>query len=216
MIRPTIEHFRLTTTNLSAMVGWYARLFGMVPNQQSATPAAARSDSGLVAAWGSNHHAKSRIAILTLQPGGGEHPPSVPLPRHITFECATLDELLTAYVRLKGLGIEPTLAVQRDASTAFCYNDPDHNNVELTVDYSGDATGGTDTPGWIPESAEASLGTAVDPEQLLTGRAAGMSVAELHRRLGRGVSSARSGAPERSVGAPCPCGSAMADVPVRR
>jgi catechol 2,3-dioxygenase-like lactoylglutathione lyase family enzyme len=187
MIRPSVDHFRLTTANLPAMVGWYARLFGMVPTHPPATPGTARSDSGLIAAWGSNHQAKPRIAILSLSGQTVERQPRVPQPpRHITFECATLDDLLAAYVRLKGLGIEPTLGVHRGVSTALYYNDPDHNSVELTVDHSTGPARMTDTRSWSAESVARSMGAAVDPEQLLAARVAGMSIDEVHHRAHAG------------------------------
>jgi hypothetical protein len=48
--------------------------------------------------------------------------------------CATLDDLRGAHERLKTLGIEPILTMERGASTTFVYEDPDRNFVELKLD----------------------------------------------------------------------------------
>jgi catechol 2,3-dioxygenase len=50
----------------------------------------------------------------------------------------TVDDILATYARLKGLGIEPVLTAHHRSSTAFYYEDPDRNSVELTVDNFGD------------------------------------------------------------------------------
>lgn len=168
MIRSTVRHFRLTTTNLSAMVGWYARVFGMAPTHSSPPPAGAQATSRLVAAWSSNDLVNPRITILSLS-GQTVGPPPLhrPPPQHVPFECATLDDLLAAYVRLKGLGIEPVLTAHHGAGAAFYYEDPDQNVVELKLDILG--------------TGASPLGMRVDPEMMIAVCAAGMSVAELHQ-----------------------------------
>jgi catechol-2,3-dioxygenase len=54
--------------------------------------------------------------------------------QHFAFEYETLDELLGTYARLKAEGILPVLCTDAGAQTAFYYEDPDHNSVELNVD----------------------------------------------------------------------------------
>ena len=68
--------------------------------------------------------------------------------QHIIFECSTLDDLLAAYVRLKGLGIEPVHSVHHGAGATFYYEDPDQNVVELTLDLTNSQhSEGERTPG---------------------------------------------------------------------
>jgi catechol 2,3-dioxygenase len=96
--------------------------------------------------------------------------------------CATLDDLLTAYGRLKGFGIEPVLTLDDGRSTAFYYDDPDHNRVELTVGNLVCAKYSSEFAHFSLEPGKKRLGAHVDPEKMIAARAAGMSVGELHRR----------------------------------
>ena len=133
MIHSTLRHYRLTTSNLPAMVDWYARIFGMVPNRRSAMRSGAQTDKGLIAAWGTNSNPNSRLTVLAICRLAVERQQK---HQHITFDCATIDDLKAAYVRLKNQGIEPVHAVYGVGTTAFYYDDPDHNRVELTVNHS--------------------------------------------------------------------------------
>jgi catechol 2,3-dioxygenase-like lactoylglutathione lyase family enzyme len=178
MIRSNVQHFRLTTTNLAAMVGWYARVFGMVPRHSSRAAEEAQTTTRLNAAWSSNDHANPRITILsvsglTAQPRQSRRPQ----PQHVTFECATVDDLLNAYERLKGLGIEPVVTVHHGVGATFYYEDPDHNVVELKLDNLGHAQKSF----CDPRTSLQPSSTHVDPEKMIAARAAGMSVAELHQ-----------------------------------
>ena len=167
MIRSTVQHVRLTTMNLAAMIGWYARVFGMMSSQSSSTPGEAASR--LIAAWSSNDVANPRITLLSVSGLAVESPQSHPQqPQNVRFECATLDDLLGAYLRLRRLGIDPVVAAYNGTSTTFYYEDPDQNVVELTVERSH-------------QSGSQPLRMYVDPEKLLAGRAAGMSDAEVHQ-----------------------------------
>lgn len=174
-VRPTLHHFGMTTANLEAMVDWYTKVLDTEPNHRPGAPAAAHAVSGWRTAWISNDQASHRIAIMAL-PGltndaqrsrhKGLH--------HVAFAYATLDDLLATYARLKELRIEPVRAADHGATTSFYYEDPDRNSIELMVDNLED--------GEQPGAFANSMGTDVDPEQLIAARAAGMSVAELHER----------------------------------
>jgi catechol 2,3-dioxygenase len=181
IVRPTLHHFGLTTANLEAMVDWYAKVLDTEPKHRPGAPLAAHAVSGWRTAWISNDQASHRIAIMAL-PGltddaqrsrhKGLH--------HIALAYATLDDLLATYARLKELRIEPVRAADHGATTSFYYEDPDRNSIELMVD-NFDAG---EQPS--PVFAANSMGTDVDPEQLIAARAAGMSVAELHERASAG------------------------------
>jgi catechol 2,3-dioxygenase len=179
MIRSSLQHVRLATMNLPAMVGWYARIYGMAP-ARSPTPIGTQAASRLTAAWSSNDRANPRITILslsgvTVEPRQSERQHS----KRITFECATLDDLLAAYLRLKRLDIEPLLTLHFGASIAFFYEDPDSNSVELRLQ--------NPVPSHqLHRSGTQPLAKYVDPEKMPAARAVGRSIAELQQH-GSGV-----------------------------
>jgi catechol-2,3-dioxygenase len=182
-IRPTLHHFGLMTANLEAMVGWYAEVLGMAPNHLSSTPLGAQTAPGLRVAWVTNDGANHRIAIMEL-PGLTDDPQRSRHHRlqHVAFELPTIDDLLATHARLKGVGIEPVLTADHGATTAFYYQDPDRNSVELTVDNFGDWEKSSEYMRTSPDFAANPMGSYVDPDEMIAARAAGMSVNELHRR----------------------------------
>jgi catechol 2,3-dioxygenase len=180
---PTLHHFGLTTGNLEAMKDWYAEVLGMTPNHETSAPAATEGLPSMRASWVTNDKANHRIAIMAL-PGLTEDQQRVRHHRvqHVAFELPTIDDLLATYVRLKSLGIEPVLTADHGASTAFYYEDPDRNSVELTVDNFGDWEKSSAYMRTSPQFAANPMGAFVDPEKMLAARAAGMSIEELHQR----------------------------------
>jgi catechol 2,3-dioxygenase len=183
IVHPTLHHFGLTTAKLEAMVDWYAKVLGMTPNHQSSAPTGSQTQPGLRAAWVTNDRANHGIAIMAL-PGLKDDPERSHHHRlqRVPFELPTIDDLLATYARLKGLGIEPVLTADHGASTAFYYDDPDRNSVELTVDNFGDWDKSSEYLRTSPEFAANPMGAYVDPEKMIAARIAGMSVDELHQR----------------------------------
>ncbi|CDZ55014.1 hypothetical protein [Neorhizobium galegae] len=96
----------------------------------------------------------------------------------------TLDELLGTYARLKALGIAPVLAVNEGAQTAFYYEDPDRNSIELNVsnfnafEENWTSIKHTQTS---PDFANRPLG--VDIDQFIAAREADASPWEIHKRV---------------------------------
>jgi catechol 2,3-dioxygenase len=174
IISPTFHHFGVLTARPEEMMDWYAKVLGMKTNFQSAT-------SGI--AFLSNDRAHHRMALISW-PGLTDDPNKRPHPKlqHVAFECATIDDLLNTWERLKGLSIEPVLAADHGMTTAFYYRDPDGNSVELFVDNFGDWDKSTEYMRTSPEFHQNPMGTYVDPEQLMAARKAGASFADLHRR----------------------------------
>jgi catechol-2,3-dioxygenase len=165
------------------MLDWYAKVLGTTPVHRSEKPAGAQTPLGARADWVSNDNANHRIALITV-PGLTEdrersHHRRV---QHVAFEYASIDDLLASYTRLKSHGIEPVLAADTGATTAFYYEDPDRNVVELLADNFGDWGKSTEFMRTAPEFAVRPLGQFVDPDALIAAQAAGMSVAEVHRR----------------------------------
>jgi catechol 2,3-dioxygenase len=183
IIRPTLHHFGLTTANLEEMVDWYTKVLRMVPTHQSSTPMGPHTPSGVRAVWVTNDKANHRIGLIAL-PGLTDDQQRRRHHRlqHVAFELPTIDDLLSTYTRLKGLGIEPVVTADHGATTAFYYEDPDRNSVELSVDNFGDWEKSSEYMRTSPEFAANPMGTYIDPERMIEARAAGMSVDELHKR----------------------------------
>jgi catechol 2,3-dioxygenase len=177
LIRPTFHHFGIVTAHLEEMLDWYAKVLGMTTVQ---------SLHGL--AFLSNDRAHHRLAVISL-PVTREDPDSRPHAKlqHVAFEYATIDDLLTSWERLKGLGIEPVLAADHGATTAFYYHDPDGNCVELFVDNFGDWDASSHYLRTSPDFQRNPMGTYVDPEQIMAAHKAGATFAELHQRAMAGA-----------------------------
>jgi catechol 2,3-dioxygenase len=178
LINPTLHHFGVITTRLDAMIDWYAKVLGMTMNFQSS--------GGL--AFVSNDKAHHRMALISLPSLRDD--PETPLRaklQHVAFEYATIDDLLTSWERLKGLGIEPVLSADHGPTTAFYYQDPDGNSVELFADNFGDWDQSREYLRTSPAFHQNPMGTYVDPEQMLAARKAGATAAELHRRATAGA-----------------------------
>jgi catechol 2,3-dioxygenase len=177
IISPTLHHFGVTTAHLEEMLDWYAKVLGMTTNFQSS--------------WGlafvSNDRAHHRMALISL-PGLRDDSDKRLRAKlqHVAFEYATIDDLLNSWERLKGLGIEPILTADHGPTTAFYYTDPDGNSVELFADNFGDWGKSSEYVRTSPEFHQNSMGTYINPEQLMAARKAGATPAELHRRASAG------------------------------
>jgi catechol 2,3-dioxygenase len=101
---------------------------------------------------------------------------------HVAFEFSSVDDLLAAYTRLKGQGIEPVSTTDTGATTAFYYEDPDRNSVELPADNFGDWRKSTEFMRTSPAFAARPIGSFADPDAMIAARAAGAAVEEVHRR----------------------------------
>ena len=102
--------------------------------------------------------------------------------QHFAFEYGTLDELLVTYARLKAEGILPVLCTDAGAQTAFYYEDPDHNSVELNVDNYGNSWTSGEHLRHSPQFAKNPMGHYVDPDKLLAAREAGATPSQLSER----------------------------------
>jgi catechol 2,3-dioxygenase len=183
IIRPTLHHYGLTVSDTEAMLDWYGKVLGTFPVHQSAKPAGAQTPLGARADWISNDKANHRIALITV-PGLIEDTERSRHRRlqHVAFEYASVDVLLASYSRLKKLGIEPVLAADTGATTAFYYLDPERNVVELLVDNFGDWDKSSEFMRSSPDFAARPLGKFVDPDAMIAARAAGLLAEEVHRR----------------------------------
>ena len=110
MIRPTLDHYGLTTANLETMTKWYETVLGMAVVFETSSPLGKNVPITLSAAWVTNDAANHRIGFiaipeLTKKPQRSNHARL----QHIAYEYNSLDELLQTYVRLKQAGITPLL-----------------------------------------------------------------------------------------------------------
>jgi catechol 2,3-dioxygenase len=97
--------------------------------------------------------------------------------QHVAFECETFDDLLGTYAHLKNLGILPLWAADHGLGTAFYYEDPDQNVVELNVNNYGNKWTATEHLKTAPPRL-----AQVDPDKMIAARQAGASPWELHER----------------------------------
>jgi catechol-2,3-dioxygenase len=183
VIHPTLHHFGVETRHLEQLVDWYGKVVGMVTVGSTAPGWGSAVGMPAAASFVSNDRAHHRMAIFEVpqlqeDTDKGAH---VKL-QHVAFEYPTLDNLLTSYVRIKSLGIEPVLTMDHGPTIAFYYQDPDRNSVELFADTFGDWDQSRQFTQSSPEFHRNPMGTPVDADQLVAARQAGMSSAELHQR----------------------------------
>jgi len=134
-VHPKLQHYALGTANIDAMIDWYRKVLGMTINYRSVMPAGAPFSA---AAFVSNDEVHHRLVFFEI-PGLGVNPdkPRHNRLQHVAYEHETLDDLLGTYVRLKGLGILPVMAVDEGVGTAFYYADPDRNIAALRQQTGG-------------------------------------------------------------------------------
>jgi len=174
IIHPKLQHYALGTANLDAMIDWYRKVLGMTINYRSAMPVGAPFSA---TAFVSNDEVHHRLVFFEMPGLGSDSGQRV---QHVAYEYETLDDLLGTYVRLKGMGILPVMAVDEGMQTAFYYADPDRNTVELNVNIYGNDWTATEHM-----KAQSSLGDRrmfVDPDKMIEAREARASPWEVHER----------------------------------
>lgn len=179
IVHPKLQHFGLATANLDPMIDWYRKVLGMTINHRTALPPGARNAPFSGFAFVSNDEMDHRIVFFEM-PGVAVDPDKRRHTglQHVAFECATLDDLLGTYVRLKGLGILPVWAADHGVGTSIYYEDPDQNIVEINVNNYGNTWTATE----FMRSSPAALPAQVDPDKMIAARKAGSSPWELHER----------------------------------
>jgi len=184
IVHPRLQHIGMTTPNIDAMVKWYRTAVGMDLVHRTGSAANTGKDApALKAAWVTNDEQNHRLAFVEL-PGLIVDPERSHHQRlqHFAFEYGTLDELLGTYARLKAEGVLPVLCTDAGAQTAFYYEDPDHNSVELNVDNYGNSWTSGEHLRHSPQFAKNPMGHYVDPDKLLAAREAGATPSQLSER----------------------------------
>lgn len=162
MARPKLHHGNLKTTRLYEMVDWYGKVLGAEVVHQFPG-----------GAWLTNDGANHRIVMLSSpQMSDDLEKPVHTEMHHSAFEYGSVDDLLTAYARLKAEGIEPHAAFNHSMTTSFYYADPDGNSVELEYDHLGDWQESTEWTRTSPQMAANPIGVPVDPGAMIAARRA--------------------------------------------
>lgn len=186
ILHPKLQHVGLLTGDLQRLFQWYQTVLGMRLVSASPNPTAAPEGSpaaAIRAAFLSNDEISHRLAVIEV-PGLIRDPQRSHHLRiqHIAFEVNSLDDLLGTYVRLKRGGIVPVFSVDEGPQTAFYYEDPDGNSVELNVNNYTDRWAALDHMQTSEAFARKPLGMDLDPDKLVTAREAGASPWEIHLR----------------------------------
>ena len=169
---PVLHHVNLKTTRVQEMIDWYATVVGLTTIFQFPG-----------GAWLTNDTANHRLALLASSKMSDDPDKIVHTGiHHLAFEYATIDDLLTTYIRLKALGIMPHMCLDHGMTLSFYYVDPDGNSVELQVDNFGDWAQSQEWMRTSPDFAADPIGKFVDPDQIVAARKAGASFADIHRR----------------------------------
>lgn len=188
IVHPRLHHLGLTTGNTDLMAEWYRAVLGMtiVHQTASAVPGQVGGPS-IKSTWMTNDEANHRIALVEL-PGLEADPERSRHRRvqHFAFEYQTLSDLLGTYVRLKALGIVPVLCTDAGLQTAFYYQDPDGNIVEINVDNFGNPLTSSEYIKTSPDFAANPMGTYVDPDRMVAAYEDGASAWDLHVRAHAG------------------------------
>ena len=165
------------------MTEWYRKVLGMTINHRSKIPAIARltrqGPPFSAFAFVSNDEMDHRIVFFEIPKAviDPDKPRHTGL-QHVAFECATLDDLLGTYVRLKNLGIQPLWAADHGVGTSIYCEDPDRNVVEIYVNNFGSPWTATE----YLRSGRAGIPAQIDLDKLVAARKAGASPWELHER----------------------------------
>lgn len=109
---------------------------------------------------------------------------------HVSFAYETLDELLTAYVQRRKLGIKPSWCVNHGPTTSIYYADPDGNEVETQVDNFCTAQEATEFMN-SASFVENPMGVDFVPEDLIRRLESGESDTELKKRPNIGPRTSR-------------------------
>src|SRR6202035_659203 len=183
-IHPAFQHLGVTTENLDGLIDWYQTVLGMWVVTRTDNPAGAHDGPGsLRVAWLTNDEVNHRMGIIEM-PGLSADPDRARHHRlqHVAFAYNSLDDLLGSYLRLKALGIMPVLVTDAGSQTAFYYEDPDRNSIELNTLNYGDHWSAIEHMQNSPDFKRQSLGMFVDPDKLVDARTAGDSPWSIHKR----------------------------------
>ena len=175
--RKYVSHYGIRTRMLPEMIDWYKKFFD----------AHVEHDMGFGAfmTFDDEHH---RLVIYTTDDTVGKVPNSAGV-EHIGIGLPDFASLAENYERLKSIGITPTLPVNHGFTTSLYYNDPEGNEVELTVDNfptKDECRDWMHSEAMVEAMKPPTFGDVFDPEDLVRMVRDGATQSEL-ARIGRAV-----------------------------
>jgi catechol 2,3-dioxygenase len=188
-IHPVFQHLGVTTADADRLIAWYQTVLGMWLVAHTDNPTDDPSGGhGLRVAWLTNDEVNHRMGIIEMPrlTADSERAAHHRL-QHIAFAYAGLDELLGTYLRLKALGITPVLCADQGSQTAFYYEDPDRNSVELNILNYDSHWSAIEHMRTSPDFKRQSMGKFIDPDKLVEAREAGESAWSIHKRAWTGA-----------------------------
>jgi catechol-2,3-dioxygenase len=169
-IAPSLfAHFVLRSSNMQAVVDWYATALNM--------RVVKKNDFITFLTYDDEHH---RLAVVNIP---GLHKPddrSWGLA-HVAYTFRNVGELLSTYRRLKKAGIEPYRPIHHGPTLSMYYHDPDGNSVEFQVDCyktKAEASAYFQTEAFTRNP----IGVNFDPEKLVAAYERGVPESELLRQ----------------------------------
>ena len=159
----------LRSSNMPAMVDWYATVLNMHVVKQN--------DFICFLTYDDEHH---RLAIVNI-PGLHKARRGSWGLAHVAYTFRDVGELLSTYRRLKDKGIEPYRPIHHGPTLSMYYHDPDGNSVEMQVDCykTKEERRPTSRPRPSPKNP---IGVDFDPEKLVAAYERGAPEAELLRQ----------------------------------
>lgn len=121
--RKYIAHYGLRTKNLPEMIDWYKRFLGAEVQFEI-------TGFGAFMTFDDDHH---RIVIFTEDDIVDKTATTAGVD-HIGIGLPDFGSLIEHYERLKKKDINPSIPVNHGFTTSLYYDDPDGNQIELTVD----------------------------------------------------------------------------------
>lgn len=167
-----VSHYGLRVRDLAKMTEWY----------QTFLEARIEHDMGfgVFMTFDDEHH---RMVIFTDE-ATVEKDPNAAGVEHVALGLPDFASLVENYERLKAHGIIPMLPVNHGFTTSLYYEDPEGNQIELSVDNFATKD---ECRAWMKSERMAQLmaapnfGDVFDPEELVRAVRAGASQADLAR-----------------------------------
>ncbi len=173
-LRPArFGHLVLRTPQFDKMAPWYKTFLNAKPLFD--TPFAT------FLTYDDEHH---RVLVAS-DPNAKPKDTSAAGVAHFAYLYDCLTDLMTAYARLRDLGIEPTYCVNHGFQFSLYYHDPDKNEVEIGCDNFGTRQALND---WFAEGhfAKNLYGYNFDPEQAYKWHVEGLSDAKIFEETYKG------------------------------
>ncbi len=168
----SLAHFGLRTSDLPAAIDWYGKVFD--------AKIRFRNEVAAFMSFDDEHHR----FVLWDDGETSEKPADAGGVDHIGFSCGQPSSLADEYVRLKAIGIIPTLCVNHHFTSSLYYRDPDGHEVEITCDNmptKAECSDFMETPQMAAAMQPPLFGAEFDPEELARMRNQGASERELAR-----------------------------------